>query len=91
MRIIISDMTNQASTTRPATQTEILASDIDAATRYATSFSSYAQLKAAIVRDEYTPTILTDARMTPEMTAAKRHLINRLSSDGLPCWRGSKG
>ena len=88
MRIIISDMTNQASA---ATQTEILASDIDAATRYATSFSSYAQLKAAIVRDEYTPTILTDARMTPEMTAARRHLVNRLSSDGLPCWRGSRG
>ncbi len=78
------------STTTP-TQADLLASDIDAATRYATSFSSYAQLKAAIVRDDYTPTILVDAAFTPEMKAARRHLINRLSSDGLPCWKGSKG
>ena len=77
-------------TTTP-TQAQLLASDIDAATRCATSFSSYAQLKAAIVRDEYTPTLLVDSRETPERNAALRHLINRLSSDGLPCWKGSKG
>lgn len=77
-------------TTTPATQAQILASDIDAATRYATAFPSYAALTLAIRRDGYAPTILVDAARSEEMTAARRHLINRLSSDGLPCWRGPK-
>lgn len=80
-------MTNTAA---QLTQVQILSSDIDAATRYATSFSSYAALKVAIVRDEYTPTLLVKDRHTPEMAAALRHLVDRLSSDGLPCWTGSK-
>lgn len=75
-------------TTTPAlTQAALLASDIDAATRYATSFSSYAALVAAMRNDGHQPRIAFWAPATSEMTAARRHLANRLSSDGLPCWK----
>lgn len=67
-------------TTQP-TQAALLASDIDAATRVATDFANYADLTAAMRARTYSPLLWQSA--TGEREVARRHLVNRLSSDGI--------
>ena len=68
----------------PTTQTTLLASDIDAATRVATDFANYADLTAAMRARTYSPLLWQSA--TGEREDARRHLVNRLYSDGLRAW-----
>lgn len=76
--------------TAAPTQAALLASDIDAATRYATEFASYADMVVALRSGSHEPHIAFWADATPELRAARRHLANRLASDGLAAWFQTK-